>query len=109
MKSIYIAGPMSNLPEFNYPAFFRAEERLSQKWHVFNPARMDGMDTTGLRGHLSEVPEFSLRLAMQRNCAAICQCDAIYMLQGWQHSRGAKVELALAEYLGLEVSYEPSN
>lgn len=39
MKRIYIAGPMSGLPEFNYPAFNRAAAVLrAQGHHVENPA-----------------------------------------------------------------------
>lgn len=35
------------------------------------------------------------------------RCDAIYMLNNWQRSEGAKGELKLAVELGLEVYYEP--
>jgi len=106
MKTIYIAGPMTGLPEFNYPAFFKAENRIGHEWRVLNPARMDGIDTTGMKGLHSEVPEFCLKQAMKRNCHAICESDAIYMLKGWEHSRGAMVELQLAIYLKLEIHYE---
>ena len=106
LDKIYIAGPMTGHPEFNYPAFFKAENSIGHEWQVFNPARMDGIDTTGMKGHLGEVPEFCLKAAMKRNCEAICQCDAIYMLKGWEKSRGALIEFQLAVYLGLEIHYE---
>ena len=36
---IYIAGPMSGLPDFNYPAFNQAEQRLlALGYEVENPA-----------------------------------------------------------------------
>lgn len=105
-KSIYLAGPMTGLPEFNYPNFYRVENNIGHAWRVLNPARMDGIDTTGMKGLHSEVPEFCLKAAMKRNCHAICECDAIYMLKGWEKSRGAMVEFQLAIYLGLEIHYE---
>ena len=35
--------------------------------------------------------------------AMIRAADAIYLLKGWQESKGAKAELAYAEKLGLEI------
>jgi hypothetical protein len=34
---------------------------------------------------------------------AVADCDAIFLLDGWQKSSGVKVELALAEFLNKEV------
>ena len=106
-KAVYIAGPMQNYPEFNFPAFKSAKRSLeSIGWNVFCPATEDGIDTTGMKGLLSEIPDFCLKKAMKRNCHAIADCDAIYMLKGWEHSRGARVEHSLASYLGLDILYQ---
>ncbi len=32
--------------------------------------------------------------------------DAIYMLKGWEHSKGSKAELELAKSLGKQIYYE---
>ena len=38
-RRIYVAGPMTGLPELNYPAFNAAADRLRARgWHVENPA-----------------------------------------------------------------------
>lgn len=112
---IYCAGPMRGYPEFNFPAFHEAEYRLRERYwrdeglHIYNPARMDeekGMDTAGMVGDMSEIPEFDLKEAMRENCDAICNCTHIYMLKGWENSSGARAEHALAVCLGLEVWYE---
>jgi hypothetical protein len=39
--------------------------------------------------------------------AWICkEADAVYLLKGWEKSKGALAEKATAEALGLEVMYE---
>ena len=40
--TIYIAGPMRGIEDFNFPAFDRQEELLKkQGWVVINPAELD--------------------------------------------------------------------
>lgn len=87
---VYIAGPMTNLPEFNRPAFFAAAARLRGAGNIpLNPAVLpDGLS--------------------QANYMAICmpmlQCaEAIYLLDGWESSAGAVAEYHLAYKLGLKV------
>ena len=108
--NIYIAGPMRGIPEFNFPAFHAATVKLRAQGHlVFNPAERDeqihGIDLTkGTTGDLKEIPQFSLRDALGHDTAWICQhADAIYLLPGWQISKGAQAERALGIALGLEI------
>lgn len=109
---IYIAGPMTGLPEFNFPAFFAAEERLKRAGYTtFNPARRDveedGIDVSGTSGNHHEVPGFDLRKALDADTTYICrEADAIYMMTGWEHSLGASAEHALAKVLRLVIMYE---
>lgn len=112
-RRIYIAGPMRGRREFNFPAFDRAADRLeAQGWWVFNPAERDrkaGFSEVGLTGNepLHELSNFSHREAMADDTSFICMfADAIYMLDGWQSSKGAVAELALALALGLDILYE---
>ena len=39
--------------------------------------------------------------------AMVREADVVYVLKNWEHSRGVKEELALAESLGKEIIYEP--
>ncbi len=113
---IYVAGPMRGIPEFNFPAFNAAAALLRSKGHqVFNPAERDnerhgkdisignlaGCEVTAAKDH-----GFSLREALADDTAWICrEADAIALLPGWEHSKGAKAELALSEALGHHVMY----
>ena len=49
-----------------------------------------------------------LDAVIEAELAALAKCDAIYLLQGWEDSRGAKRELWLALDKGLDVITERS-
>lgn len=101
---VYIAGPMTGLPEFNFPAFDRAAELLAANGHlVLNPAQMDR--DVGFDPSSSVASSEFLRDAMRRDLSAICGAEAIAMLPGWEHSAGARIEWTLAAHLGLEIMY----
>ena len=115
-KAVYVAGPMRGYPQFNFPAFFAAGDKLEKEgWKVFNPAKKDqdqygdGLwkeNKTGDEAEASSNVGFSLRDALAWDTEKICkECDAIAMLPGWEKSNGAKAEWALAVALGLEVMY----
>lgn len=109
---VYIAGPMRGIPQFNFPAFFAAERQLlARGYEVFNPAREDivahGKDIsfgndTGCERQAAQEHGFNLRVALSRDLQFICLADIIALLPGWEHSKGAKAELAVARALGLE-------
>lgn len=111
---IYVAGPMRGYAEFNFPAFHAAAAQLRATGHeVFNPAERDnerhGVDISkgndsGDEEVAAKIHGFSLRVALAEDADWICRhADAIVLLPGWEASRGAKAELALAEALGLTI------
>lgn len=101
---IYIAGPMSGLAGLNWDAFDRKEKELiSAGWDVVNPAHMDremGIDPNG------DLDEYDYEDAARRDIEALRSCDAIYLMSGFQFSKGACWERALAKYWGLRRYYE---
>jgi len=113
-RTIYIAGPMRGKPLFNFPAFDEAKAYLeSWGWCVISPADLDrsigfipeilgpDYDWTNI-----EKCNFSLMDTVDRDVAVLKKCDAIYMLRGWENSKGAKAEKALAEWIGLSVLHQ---
>jgi hypothetical protein len=103
--STYISGRMTGLPEYNYPAFFAAEEYILKNWPyttdepiVHNPARIDELhdldpnDRTNSREwYLTEALEMLLK------------CDTIVMLDGWEESAGARLEFDIAKELKMTI------
>lgn len=94
---IYIAGPMTGYPDYNRAAFnAKASELMAEGHIVLNPAV--------LPGGLCQSEYMDICVAMVRSA------DAIYLLNQWEESVGARAEHALAEKLGLTVIYEsPTN
>jgi len=92
---IYIAGPMTGLPDFNYPAFHEAEAAwLAEGWDVVNPA-----------AHFEGAQDLPYLAYVQADLAALRTCHAIAMLPGWdgKNARGSVWEREVARMLGLRV------
>jgi len=116
---VYLAGPMRGIPEFNFPAFYRAAAGLRAcGFTVFSPAETDneihGTDiskgnVTGDETLATAQHGFNLREALGRDLAWVCaQADAIALLPGWKNSKGAMAELATAIALGLDIILLPN-
>lgn len=89
---IYLAGPMSGLPESNYPAFHAAAARIrALGHHVENPAENPAPRCGSWTGYM--------RMAI----AQLVTCDAVALLPGWGKSKGAKIEARLAADLHLSI------
>jgi hypothetical protein len=92
---IYIAGPMSGYPDFNHAAFHKqASELHSLGVNVLNPAEIDG-------GSTDKPWDYYMRKAI----ALLVQADGVVVLDGWENSKGAKLELAIASALEMPVEY----
>ena len=89
---IYIAGPMSGLPEFNYPAFHAEAARLRSLGHeVLNPAENPVPECGTWTGYM--------RMALRQ----LIECECVVLLPGWIESRGALIERSLAQALSMRV------
>ncbi len=109
---IYLAGPMTGIPHFNYPAFHAAAAALrADGHHVFNPAEHDiamfGKDISNAEGCEKQAAAehgFDRRAALKADLAWICDnAEGIALLQGWEKSSGATAEFALASALRLQI------
>ena len=59
-----------------------------------------------LEGAISGEEETDDIVWLENDLAIVAKCDAIYMLDGWEYSKGATNEYAFAKELGLEIIFE---
>lgn len=101
MKRIYIAGPMTGKEDMNAREFLRAELKLH--WdggfeRIYNPVAMGNSFCWNENTDLRTIAKVLLE--------ALTRCTHIYMLRGWQDSKGATAEHAVAKWIGLEIIYQ---
>ena len=97
LPRLYVAGPMTGLPDYNYPAFDGTAALLaSAGYGVENPA-----DNEALFKDRSGPPHYTEYL--RAGLAQLLRCDGVATLEGWWNSGGARWEVQTAGILGLEV------
>lgn len=89
---LYIAGPMTGIADYNYPAFHAAAVELGALgYETENPAdNDDGTERDWVGYMLLAIPQ-------------MLKCDGIALLDGWENSRGASLEAHIARDLGRPV------
>jgi hypothetical protein len=91
VKRIYVSGPMTGIPDHNFPAFNAEAARLrALGYEVVNPVDVN--------------PDHGTPWAecLRNDLLALLQCDGIALLPGWESSRGAALELHVARALGFQ-------
>lgn len=89
---LYVAGPMSGLPDFNYPAFHMAAATLRELGYtVTNPAENGLPRSAPWAQH------------MRADIKGLVDCDGLAVLPGHENSVGARIEIELATKLGMTV------
>jgi nucleoside 2-deoxyribosyltransferase len=87
----YLAGPVTGMDNWNREAFESAKDRLEKAgltvWSPFD----------------SFNPEETWEEAMRRCIRGLLGCVGIVLLEGWEESRGAKLEVEIARTLDLTV------
>jgi hypothetical protein len=93
-RRVYIAGPMTGLPELNFPLFNAVAANLrAAGWHVENPAEHGHIEDAGWADYL------------RWDISRLTTCGSIWLLPGWSSSKGAKLEVHIAKTLGLQIEY----
>ena len=90
---IYISGQISGLPLDEVKAKFQdAEKRIVEHgYEAVNPLKNGIPDSEAWEVH------------MAADIVLLLDCDAIYMLPGWESSKGATLEKNIAERTGKKI------
>ena len=95
MSTIYLSGPMTGHPNYNYSTFNRWADDLRTEGHkVFNPAEAFNGDQS-----------LTWSEYMRHDIQQILQADEVRVLPQWQCSTGATLEVALAYGIGIPVRH----
>jgi len=91
---VYISGPMTGLPDYNYPLFNQVASELRERgFAVCNPAEFFG----GLGDRTRE--EY-----MRESVRCLAGCDRVVTLPNWQSSAGAVLEVEIARQMGIPIA-----
>lgn len=92
---IYISGKITGVENEAPLLFEKAQVFLENLGHeIINPLK------------IKHVHDLSWSSFMKADLKEMLDCDAIYMLKGWQDSKGACIERRLADELGMQIMYE---
>ena len=89
---IYISGPITGIADNNVPAFNAAAAELRARgYEVVNPVESDCECQNVWTEYL------------KKDIKQMLECDAVVVLNGWNNSRGARLEVYIATCLGLPI------
>lgn len=97
----YMAGPMSGIPQFNFPAFHAAADSLRSKGHnIISPAELDSkaIQTIAMKSEDGTLTDGKIAGEtwgdlLSRDVKIIADSvQGVVLLPGWEKSKGAKLE-----------------
>jgi hypothetical protein len=107
MTRLYVAGPMSGIAEFNFPAFAKAARELrGVGYEVVSPHEMDEYGEgkpTGDEWASAEVSTERWQWYLRRDLKVVLDVDGVATLDGWERSKGATLEVGTARSVGIPV------
>lgn len=101
---VYLSGPMSGIKDYNFPEFMRIAKILREqfKYEVINPAEEDNLT----QADLDKIKDFSVDEEKRMDflirdiiLMVTRGIKGIVMMDGWEKSKGAKIELFIAMYV----------
>lgn len=102
-KKVFIAGPMRGYEKYNFPKFDRIEKILKDNGiECVNPGRISRKFKE--KDVNSDIAVYNEMVRLQQEAERTC--DTILLLDGWQWSKGAALEVKTAAELGMQFLLE---
>lgn len=100
MRKIYVAGPMSGMPDYNRRTFQIAWNYLTMKGHLpVSPHFLEAPVEVDSRARLG--PEVLYRHVLPLDIFALSTTEAVIALPGWEVSKGCGFEEHAASLMGI--------
>lgn len=100
-KVYYLSGPMSGIPDFNYPSFVKISEELRDAGIKIESPHENVWPPN--HENLSE-PQL-WQAMMGKSMLQMTRCNGIILISGWPQSKGARRELEFAYGKGWPVFF----
>lgn len=92
---LYLSGPMTGIPEKNKREFDRCSQALREKGHeVVVPEPIENADP-GTNDYDA---------CLKQDLIDMLGCEAVVVMNGWNNSRGARLEVTTAIQVGMRVA-----
>lgn len=95
-KTLYVSGRITGTQDYPQRFAVGCEEVRAMGYVAVSPL-VNGSD-----------PALSWHEYMKRDIRTLLACDGVYLLRGWQDSRGARLEKLIADGLDMLVVYQPA-
>ena len=91
---LYVSGPMTGLPDLNFPAFIAATTKLrSMGFEVISPVE------------INDDKNAKWEDCLKRDIEELMKCDSIVLLDGWHLSDGTQLEMHIAHRVGMGILF----
>ena len=100
MSKIYISGPISGVSNYKARFAVAAQEIRAKGYEAINPCDLDAI----LNPQTTSWQQFMLA-----DMGLLRACDAVCLIEGWETSRGSRMELREAQRLGMTIYKSPDN
>jgi len=94
-KIVYIAGKITGMEQQAYQLFELYEKALKQKGYIVaNPMKLNHEHDKKWSSYMREC------------ISCLMECDKIFLMHNWVESKGAKLELSIANSIGIDACFD---